>query len=78
MLDMGRIRPLLRAHGISRARALFAGEMRIKACWVALHLLSRAAFALKSSASSGSAALSAVSILATHTMVLSGQILTPR
>lgn len=54
-----------------------AGDRGIKACWVALHAFSRAAFALKSLAPSGSAALRAVSVRATVMMLLSGQFLTP-
>lgn len=47
-----------------QSESAIAGDNRIKACWVALHAFSRAAFTLKSLASSRSAALRAVSILA--------------
>lgn len=77
MLDVARSRPVTASSwDIQSARAI-AGDMRIKACWVALHAFSRAPFALKSLACSESAALSAVSVRATHMMLLSGQFLTP-
>lgn len=68
MLDVARIRPVTATSWDIQSASAIAGDMRIKACRVALHASSRAAFALKSLASSGSAALSAVSTRATHMM----------
>lgn len=47
-----------------QSESAIAGDRRIKACWVALHAFSRAAFTLKSLASCESAALRAVSTVA--------------
>lgn len=77
MLDVARIRPVTASSWDIQSASAIAGDMRIKACWVALHAFSRAASSLKSLASSGSAALSAVSVRATHMMLLSRQFLTP-
>lgn len=77
MLDVARIRPVAASSWDIQSASAIAGDMRIKACWVALHAFSRAAFALKWLASSESAALSAVSVRATHMMLLNGQFLTP-
>lgn len=77
MLDVARIRPVAASSWDIQSASAIAGDMRIKACWVALHAFSRAAFALKWLASSESAALSAVSVWATHMMLLNGQFLTP-
>lgn len=52
---------LLRAHAISRARARLPATCGLRRAGSALHAVNRAAFALKSMACSGSAALSAVS-----------------
>lgn len=50
-----------------------AGDREIKASWVALHTLIRAAFASELAGTFRSAALSAVSVRATDMMLLSGQ-----
>lgn len=70
MLELARIR--LVTATLCDIQSAIAGGMRIKVCWAAF-----ATFALKSLASSGSAALSAGSVPATDMMRLSGQFLTP-
>lgn len=77
MLDVARIRPVTASSWDIQSASAIAGDMRTEACRVALHAFRRAAFALKSLACSGSAALSAVSVRATHMMLLSRQFLTP-